>query len=65
MIQVSEWEAEPKHLEFMVEQIHKYNPGVATMRHTDKGWAVYRTDMKPVSCAEREAIIYKESAGAV
>lgn len=59
MIQVSEYETEPKHLEFMVEQIHKYDPGVAEIRHGKKGWAVYRMDMKPINHSERERMIYR------
>jgi len=64
MLQVTEYETEPQNLHYAITQIEKYNPGVTTMRHTKKGWTVYRTDMKPIIHVEVERRIYKESPGA-
>jgi hypothetical protein len=65
MLQVTEYESEPKHLQFAIDQIEKYDKGVTTLRHTKKGWAVYRTDMKPMNHTEYMGKMYKESAGAL
>lgn len=64
MIQVTECEEIPRRLQFAIDQINKHSPDTAVMRHTKKGWAVYRTGYKPKTAHEIHAEIFKESVGA-
>lgn len=64
MIQVTEFEEVPSRLDFAVAQINKHDPNTAVMRHTSKGWAVYRTGYKPKTSHEIHAEVFKESVGA-